>query len=184
MGVQHTYGTAGATGGGFSSQSGSLQPSYEELAQTHMWSWQARGPKTWKDKNRWNSLWSFGCRMTGGGDVHGSDGSPPVSNAMASKDLFEPFSCDGEGSQSVNFLKGVTRDSAGAVLGSAIVQGLVTATDVFLGQVTSHPTDGTYTLGMQVDKATPLYAVAYKAGSPDVAGTTVNTLLATNVDGT
>lgn len=182
MGAQLRFGTAGATGGGFSAQSGTLQPALVERWAEPRWQWQARAPKTWKDKCRWNSLWSFGCRMTGGGEVVGADGAPPVTNALASKDLFEPYSCDGEGTQSKNFLRGTCKDSGGTPVANAIVQAFVTATDAFAGQVAGN-TDGTYTLGVEQSKATPHYLVAYKAGSPDIAGTTVNTLLPTNVDG-
>ena len=44
--------------------------------------------------------------------------------------------------------------------------------------------DGTYAVPVQQSKATQHYLVAYKAGSPDTTGATVNTLLPTNVDGT
>jgi len=66
---------------------------------------------------------------------------------------------------------------------NAIVQGFVTASDAFVGEVTANE-DGTYVLGTEQLKKTPHYIVAYKAGSPDISGTTVNTLLPTNVDGT
>ena len=55
MGAQLTYGTAGATGGGFSAQRGTLQPALEERWHEPRWSWQARSPKTWKGKIDWNS---------------------------------------------------------------------------------------------------------------------------------
>jgi len=71
----------------------------------------------------------------------------------------------------------------GTPVAGAIVQAFVTATDAFAGEVQGN-TDGTYTLGVEQSKATPHYLVAYKVGSPDIAGTTVNTLLPTNVDGT
>lgn len=180
MGAQLRYGTAGATGGGFSAQPGSLQPALVERWAEPKWQWQARAPKTWKDKNRWYSLWSFGCRVACG-SPSGSDGATP--RDLSYPDLFEPFSCDGEGSQSKNFLRGTCKDSGGTPVAGAIVQAFVTATDAFAGEVQGN-TDGTYTLGVEQSKATPHYLVAYKVGSPDIAGTTVNTLLPTNVDGT
>lgn len=180
MGAQLRYGTAGATGGGFSAQPGTLQPALDERWAESRWQWQARAPKTWKDKNRWYSLWSFGCRVACG-SPSGSDGAAP--RDLSYPDLFEPFSCDGEGSQSKNFLRGTCKDSGGTPVANAIVQAFVTATDAFAGEVQGN-TDGTYTLGVEQSKATPHYLVAYKVGSPDIAGTTVNTLLPTNVDGT
>jgi hypothetical protein len=138
--------------------------------------YQRRGPRTWKDRNSWNSLWSWGC-LVGAGDFSG------YSVTGAAKDLFEPYSCDGEGTQSVNFLKGTCVDASDVAIANATVQGFVTATDAYLGEVQGN-TDGTYTLGVQTAKTTPCYLVAYKVGAPDIGGTTVNTLLPTNVDGT
>jgi hypothetical protein len=97
--------------------------------------------------------------------------------------LYELYSCDGEGTQSRNFLRGTCKDSVAAPVANAIVQGFVTASDAFVGEVTANE-DGTYVLGTEQLKTTPHYIVAYKAGSPDISGTTVNTLLPTNVDGT
>lgn len=182
MGVRLVFGTAGATGGGFSAQPGTLQPSFDDrLAILPVFDWQKRGIRTWKDRNNWYSLWSFGCRLSGGG-VAGDDYAA-INNSLAVKDLFEPYSCDGEGTQSRNFIRGTCKDSVGTPIANAIVQGFVTATDAFVGEVQAN-TDGTYNLGTEQLKTTPHYLVAYKAGSPDVSGTTVNTLLPTNVDGT
>lgn len=183
MGVQITYGTAGATGGGWAGQPGTLQPALDERGHEPRWQWQCRGPKTWKDRNCWYSLWSYGCRV-GNGDVAGADGTAPIGGrSLADTDLFEPYSCDGDGTQSMNFLLGTCKDSGGTPVANAIVQAFVTATDEFVGQVQGN-NDGTYVLGVPRSKVTPHYLVAYKAGSPDIAGTTVNTLLPTNVDGT
>ena len=180
MGVQYWYGTAGATGGGWSAQSGTLQPAYEETRHEPRWSYQSRGPKTWKDRNKWFSLWSYGCRI-GGGDLEGY--ASLGAGSMTDHDMFEPYSCDGEGTQSMNFLRGICVDSSDVPVANAIVQAFVTSTDTYAGEVQCN-TDGTYVLGVQQSKVTPHYLVAYKAGSPDIAGTTVNTLLPTNVDGT
>jgi hypothetical protein len=182
MGVQHTFGTAGATGGGWSAIPGALQPAYEERWAEPKWSWQARAPKTWKDRNRFVSLWSFGC-CTEGGLGSGQDGSGPVGRSLPTASGYEPFSCDGEGTQSLNFFRGTCKDNSAVAVANAIVQAFRTDTDAFLGQVQGN-NDGTYTLGVELGKATACYLVAYKAGSPDITGATVNTLLATNVDGT
>jgi hypothetical protein len=181
MGAKLTFGTAGATGGGFSAQPGTLPPSFVEGWAEPKWNWQARSPKTWKDRNRWYSLWSYGCRV-GYGLPSGNDGVSS-NRDLSTTDLFEPYSCDGEGTQSVNFFLGTCKDASDVAIANAIVQGFVTGTDTYLGEVQGN-TDGTYALGAQVSKATPCYLVAYKQGSPDITGATVNTLLATNVDGT
>ena len=62
------------------------------------------------------------------------------------------------------------------------MQGFVTATDAYVGQDVSRD-DGTYLLGTETVAGVAHYLVAYKAGSPDIGGTTVNTLTSTNVDG-
>lgn len=178
MGVQWTYGTAGASGGGFSAIS-TLQPSFDESIAEPRWSWQSRSPKTWKDRNRWYSLWSYGCRVNSG-DASG-DGVSPF--GLNRPDLYEPYSCDGEGTQTKRFIKGTVVDASDVAIANAVVQGFVTANDAYVGEVLSH-LDGTYTLGTETLPGVAHYLVAYKPGTPDIAGTTVNTLTSTNVDGT
>ena len=176
MGVQHTYGTAGATGGGWSAQSGSLQPAYsEQWAEPAYWySWQARAPKTWKDQNRWVSQWprgSFG--------MCGADASTPYFPVNA---IFEPFSCDGPGTQTTKFLKGQCVDASDVALSGVVVQGFRTADDQYLGYDVQSRGDGSYDLPSNLP-ASASYVVAYLAGSPDRGGTTLNTLTPTNIDG-
>jgi len=72
------------------------------------------------------------------------------------------------------YITGVTRNSAGAALGGVTVDMFVSATDMF---VTTTVSDGSGNYSIQVLVSGPFYLVAYKAGSPDVAGTTVNTLV-------
>lgn len=73
-------------------------------------------------------------------------------------------------------ISGTTKDSTGAALGSCIVNLFGTEANDFQGSTTSNGS-GAYsfasvTLG-------PHYLVSYKAGSPDVAGTTVNNVVGT-----
>lgn len=138
------------------------------------WSYQKRSMRSTNDRVGWRSLWPNIGMIDGiGAAVLGDnlDGS------------YEPFSCIGGGTQSVNFLNGLCVDNVANPAAGANVQGFVTATDTFLGQVQTQE-DGSYVLGIQASKATACYIVAYKAGTPDIAGTSVNTLLPTNVDGT
>lgn len=72
-------------------------------------------------------------------------------------------------------ITGVTRDSAGAILGNCVVHLFRTTDDVEIDQVNSDAS-GNYIFSLGVSPQNQQYAVAYKAGSPDVAGTTVNTL--------
>lgn len=69
---------------------------------------------------------------------------------------------------------GITKDSTGAVLANCTVKLYTTADDTLRGTVTSGA-DGTY----EFRNRSPFFAcyvVAYKVGSPDLSGTTINTL--------
>ena len=81
------------------------------------------------------------------------------------------------GIASAGKIVGTTKDSTGALLGNCIVQGFVTSTDVFVGQVTSD-TAGWFELP-SIFVGQQHYLVAYKAAGPDIAGTTVNTIVPT-----
>lgn len=177
MPAQLTYGTAGATGGGFANFKG-LQPLFREerLDVRPDWSWQRRSAKTWRDKMRWDSCWSWGCRVGGGDDLSYSALGIEVGNG------YEPFSCDGEGTQTKRFIRGVTNDADGNPLSGVIVQGFVTATDAYVGEVQSL-TDGTYILGTETAAGTAHYLVAFLAGTPNRAASSDNTIIPTNVDG-
>jgi hypothetical protein len=70
-------------------------------------------------------------------------------------------------------LSGITRDSTGAVLGGCTVDMFYTATDAFVQSTTSNAV-GAFSFSQMAPG--PYYFVAYLPGSPDVAGTSVNTL--------
>jgi hypothetical protein len=73
-------------------------------------------------------------------------------------------------------------DSGATPVPNAVVQCFLAADDSFQRETTANA-DGYYEAG--TDKVGQgHYLVAYKAGSPDIAGTTVNTLVPTNRDGT
>ena len=74
-------------------------------------------------------------------------------------------------------IAGVTRDSGGSPLGSCVVRAYLTTGDVFVGQVTSD--SGGYFEVPTIWTGANHYLVAYKPGSPDVAGSTLNTLTPT-----
>jgi hypothetical protein len=72
-------------------------------------------------------------------------------------------------------ISGITRDAAGAVLPNCAVRLFRTRDDLEIDQTTSDAS-GYY----EFRSAIPVeqyYAVAYLTGAPDVAGTTVNTLV-------
>ena len=68
---------------------------------------------------------------------------------------------------------GVTRDSSGAALGSCVVHLFRTVDDKLTEVQTS---DGSGNFSFNVGGGELYYVVAYLPGSPDRAGTTVNTL--------
>jgi hypothetical protein len=173
-----------STGGGFSSKLVfQCEPFYEGMHEPR-WSYRQRAPKTWKDPNRWNSLWSFGCRVNGAGLIAGADGAGVIGQTLAEKDLFEPYSCDGAGCQTKYTIKAQVFESDGTtpVVG-ATVQAFTTNTETFAGETVTNSL-GEYQIMVEQKKDVAHFVVAYKTGSPDKAGTTTNTLLPTNIDGT
>jgi hypothetical protein len=72
-------------------------------------------------------------------------------------------------------ITGVTRDNAGNALGGCTVKRFRTTDDVLMSSTTSDGS-GNFTLPGGFASS---YLVAYKAGSPDVAGVTVNTIVHT-----
>jgi hypothetical protein len=78
---------------------------------------------------------------------------------------------------SVNYsISGVTRDNNGTALGFARVELFITAGDKALMETVS---DISGNFRFDMPGTGPFYLLAYKAGSPDIAGTTVNTIVAT-----
>ena len=179
MGTQVRYGTI-AVGAYSAHQPGSHQFAFTDQYLPRWDRGRARGPRTWKDPNRWYSLWSFGCRVGAGAPI-GSDGAGWYDLSM--KDLFEPYSCDGGGTQSLKFLKGLCVDASDVALSGVNVQAFRTSDDAFAGYEVQSRTDGSYDLPTNFPGVNH-YVVAYIAGSPDRAGTTVNTLVPANIDGT
>lgn len=74
-------------------------------------------------------------------------------------------------------ISGITRDSAGAALGNCVVNLFQTQGNVFVATTTSDAS-GNYSFSVPGNSSAS-FVVAYKAGSPDVSGTTLNTLIPT-----
>ena len=72
-------------------------------------------------------------------------------------------------------ISGVTKDSTGAILGNCEVDLFESVGDRFMEE-TSSDSSGNYYFKSPL-RTKNYYVVAYKTGSPDVAGTTVNTLV-------
>ena len=78
--------------------------------------------------------------------------------------------------QQNNRIIGVSRDATGAALGSCVVKVFRTVDDVLVASTTS---DGSGNWTAYPNQPGPYYFVEYKAGSPDVFGTSPNTNTAT-----
>ena len=74
-------------------------------------------------------------------------------------------------------VSGVTRDTVGTAKGGCTVQVFETLTGILRGTTISDA-NGNYAVEIAGDRTIQLYATAYLAGSPDIAGMTVNTLIA------
>jgi hypothetical protein len=116
-----------------------------------------------------------------------SDPQAPVSawgavDAGCGHGDWEPLSGHGAGMQHTKFIRGRCVDESSNGVSGAVVQGFLTAADQYVGETTADAS-GNYELGTPNPGAAH-YIVAYRAGSPDIAGTTVNTLTPTNRDGT
>ncbi len=72
-------------------------------------------------------------------------------------------------------ITGISRDSTGAPLGDCVTKLFRTWDDAIIASTVS---DGSGNYTFYPPSSGPYYVVWYKAGSPDVAGTSVNTLVA------
>lgn len=101
-----------------------------------------------------------------------------ASNALLTSEAPPPVARVGLFSRTLGrfprFVVGITRDAAGAPLPGVTVDIFRTLDDVKVGAAVSDP-NGVYMVPVYEDAV--YYAVGYLAGAPDVAGTTVNTLL-------
>ena len=141
-------------------------------------SYRKRGESRWCARNNWFTLWPPSGMMSGdrsaGYCLFGID--------CADYDYWSPWQRASRGNGTTKFIMGRCKDESGNGISGATVQGFLTSNDTFVGETTANSL-GEYELGT-VYPSTNHYLVAYKAGSPDVAGTTVNTLQGTNRDGT
>ena len=95
---------------------------------------------------------------------------------------WSPWQRSVRGNGATKFIMGQCKDGSDVGVSGATVQGFLTATDTYVGETTADSL-GNYELGTRYPGAQH-YLVAYRTGSPDIAGTTVNTLTPTNRDGT
>jgi hypothetical protein len=136
------------------------------------WSYQCRGVHLQQSASGYIGLWPSSKI---------SSGDPTSPLTMLGQDSCQgarwsewEIGTTGAGGPSV-FLAGRTVDINSNPLTGVKVQGFVTSSEVFVGQTTSD-SNANYSLGSQYIGVAH-YLVAYLPGSPDVAGTTVNTLI-------
>lgn len=77
--------------------------------------------------------------------------------------------------QALYTIKGITRDSAGAVLGNCVVDLFYATGDKQRYSSTTSDADGAYTF-MSGDNVSTFFVVSYKDGGTPVGGTTLQTL--------
>lgn len=118
--------------------------------------------------------WDDGILWSTPAFLGGSSGWALSQDAMTSG-CYDSYGPDERGGQQTKKLTGITRDSSAIPAGSCNVMGFVTTTNVFVGQVTSD-SGGYYELPTAY-AGVAHFLVVYRAGSPDIAGTTLNTLI-------
>jgi hypothetical protein len=146
------------------------------------WSYYKRAPRTRTqhgnsvDGGRWPSRGGFSSDPAGWNPMIGMDAS-----SSAPGD-YDNWSAAFGGQQCQKFIMGTTKDASSNIIGGAVVQSFVTSTDTYVSETTSDD-NGRYE-SPTTNVGVAHYLVAYIPGSPDRAGTTVNTLIPTNRDGT
>jgi hypothetical protein len=117
------------------------------------------------------SSWSRSSGLTASSQIAKSDVAP--------QEIMRTRGCSALGPRVGKFRKTlsvVTKDSAGALLPGATVHCFATATDVEVNETVSDANDAGVEFSQYQDVGNH-YCVAYKVGAPDVAGTTINSLV-------
>jgi len=95
---------------------------------------------------------------------------------------WSPWQKAARGVQTLKYIMGRTVNANGVALGGATIEAFLTGNNMFV-RATLSDSNGNYEVGTEYPGNTH-YLVAYYPGAPDMAGTTVNTLVPTNRDGT
>lgn len=151
-----------------SGSTGVLQGTDERLMpEYHRWFTARRAHAPWSDGLLWPSArmmcGDIGTPLT----LMGVDAAFDSCWAMPTEEQ--------SGNQVMKKIVGTTRDASGNPLATCIVKGYLTSNDQFLRQLTSDA-NGYFEFCSEFTGVNH-YLVAYKAGAPDVEGTTVNTLV-------
>lgn len=145
------------------------------------YNWERRNLRACSEPHGWASQWPRGGLLS-------ANPANPMSilgqciESGGWGNAFEPDSTWGPGAQSTKFIKGVTVDGAGVPIAGVTVEAFITATDLRDGPGEVSAGDGTFRAGVYQGTGNH-YLVAYITGSPDKAGTTLNTLAPTDLDG-
>lgn len=129
-----------------------------------------RSTKNYNTTYPWTCLWPSSKICSG-------DMSVPLgmfNDTSESSGVYEHTMLGHSGKRRHYFIRGTCKDALSNVLGGAVVQGFRTSDDLFVGQ-TACDDRGVYELGT-IYTSDAHYLVAYYPGSPDLAGSTVNTL--------
>lgn len=137
-----------------------------------------RGDSQFGSRNKYVTLWPGSGFMSG----DRSEGFCMLGQDCCEQDQWGPIQRASRGNGAQKFIMGSCKDSGGSPVSGATVQCFLTANDNLVSEVTSN-TNGTYE-APTVYPGAAHYLVAYRPGSPAIAGTTVNTLTGTNRDGT
>lgn len=109
----------------------------------------------------------------------GYDGGNMSGGQICNRGMWAPWHLGESGRNKVFFFAaGYTKNSSGTALGGAVVQVFRTSDDLLVSETASDGT-GLFT-AWSIYSGTNHYFVAYYPGSPDIAGTTVNTLQTTS----
>ena len=127
-----------------------------------------RGPQ---DRAKFFDLWPA-PRMSCGDP---SAASPPFGSDSGGSGAWSPWQIAVSGKSNYVFITGQCLDGNGAPLAGAVVKGFRTSDNLYVGQTTSD-SNGNYSFGSPYVGVNH-YLEAYLPGSPDIAGTTVNTLI-------
>lgn len=146
------------------------------------YNWERRNLQSCVDRDGWFAQWPRGGLLSAN-PVNPMSLLGQCIESGGWGNAFEPDSAWGPGSQSTKFLLGTCLDASSVPVAGAVVEAFVTATDVRDGPGEVSAGDGTFRAGVYQGTGNH-YMVAYKPGSPDIAGTTINTLTPTNIDGT
>ena len=162
-----------SNGGGGPSPGGNILFHTDERTNAPWYGWDGQDSVPYTDDFLWPRSLIFGANGSLTGDCTMLDGMRPLWD-------FDSFVNDKIAGQGVRLMSvsGTTRNATGGVLGGCNVKLFQTGTDLELGTTISNATTGAFTITSYVDNVT-CYLVAYLPGSPDVAGTTVNTLTVT-----